>query len=151
MTLRRQARGIAIIAFGTALLHGGTLSAQVASITGPRRDRVAGDDRGVTERLAADLKALAAAQESYFASHQRYGRSLHRSGRSGVIVSPSAGVRLDLLYVTNRSWTARATHRALQRVSCVVYVGPVPKTRMPRTRGQRLAPTVEGMPICDTM
>ncbi|MBK6781205.1 MAG: hypothetical protein IPG75_16950 [Gemmatimonadetes bacterium] len=104
--------------------------------------------REILRTMAADLRNLVVAQESYFADHNRYGRTLSASDRSQVYIVPSARVSLTLTYVTTGTWAGRANHEWLQW-SCVIAVGAVAPSRIPRTAVNGIAPKQEGEPICD--
>ncbi|MBK8003903.1 MAG: hypothetical protein IPK12_08125 [Gemmatimonadetes bacterium] len=123
------------------------LAAQATSASGPvRRARAAPE--AVLRRLAAELRNLVVAQENYFAENGRYSELLTAAGGGAVLVTPSSGVTLNLTYVTRNSWAARATYEGM-RYSCVIIVGAVPASRIPRTRVERWEPTEEGVPVCD--
>ena len=124
-------------------------SAQVATINGPARGAAARDAAGAMSRMAADLRALIAGQDRWFVEHRRFARALRRTGEGGAAAAPSPGVKLELMYVTADSWTGRATHWAKPGKSCVVFVGQVPESRMPKTRAERLVPPREREPVCD--
>lgn len=123
--------------------------AQVAVITGAKSDPDSANAAGVIRRMSADLSMLARGQAAWYKSHDRYGKALRRTEGTGVVVDPSAGVRLELLYVTTKGWTARATHGVLKGKSCVVYGGDIPPSRMPKTTADRATPGRSGVPVCD--
>jgi len=98
--------------------------------------------------MASDLRNLVVAQENYFADNNRYGQTVSTTDRRQVYIVPSPGVTLTLTYVTINTWAGRANHEWL-RWSCVIAVGQVAPSRVPRTAVQGLSPKEEGSPICD--
>ena len=131
-----------------ALGISGGLGAQTSSVTGPPMQVSADIAELLLETMAADLRNLVVAQEQHFADNNRYGRTLSNSDRRQVYIVPSPGVTLTLTYVTMNSWAGRANHEWL-RLSCVIAVGDVPPSRIPRTAANGQAPKEEGHPICD--
>ncbi|MCC6317146.1 MAG: hypothetical protein IT361_05585 [Gemmatimonadaceae bacterium] len=123
--------------------------AQVATLHGASGGPAARDTTTARQHMTSALRALVEAQDAWFGNHERYGRALRRSGTGGVTVQPETGVTLELMYVTGRGWTGRATHRALPGRSCVVFVGQVPDSRMPVTRRDSARPSRERTPVCD--
>jgi hypothetical protein len=125
------------------------LWSQTSSVSGPPMTVSAEIARTLITTLTADLKKLVVAQESYFSNHNAYGKVLSSGNPQQVVIEPAPGVTLTLTYVTTNSWAGRATHEWLPGRSCVITVGAVPDSRIPRTTDQRLAPREEGRPICD--
>lgn len=123
--------------------------AQVSSVTGPPKALDPKVAAGLVADMSADLKALAAAQKRWFAEHDRYGERLSRTDARAVVLEPRPGVTVTLTYVTASSFAARATHDWLPGRSCVMTVGAVPPSRLPRTTAGRLEPTRDGEPVCD--
>ena len=124
------------------------VAAQATSSSGPPARGAPPAPEAVLRRLAAELRNLVVAQENYFAENGRYSELLTAAGGGAVLVTPSSGVTLSLTYVTRNSWAARATYEGM-RYSCVIIVGAVPPSRIPRTRVERWEPTEEGVPVCD--
>ncbi len=100
--------------------------------------------------MASDLRNLVTAQEAYFSDNNRYGQTLSSSDHRQVYIVPSPGVTLTLTYVTANTWAGRANHEWLKR-SCVITVGAVAPSRIPRTAVQRQTPKEEGHPVCDEL
>lgn len=139
---------LGLVVIGMAALAPGA-GAQVATLHGATTGEAARDTTAAMRRMTGALRALVGAQDEWMRAHKRYGRALRRSGNGGVIVAPEPGITLELMYVTAKGWTGRATHRALSGRSCVVFVGDVPETRWPRTRHDGHIPTRERTPACD--
>lgn len=137
-----------IAVLGLAALAPGA-GAQIATLHGATTGEAARDTTAAMRKMTAGLRALVAAQEDWFKAHDRYGRALRRSGNGGVIVAPEPGITLELMYVTTKGWTGRATHGAVAGRSCVVFVGDVPDSRRPRTRHDSVIPSRERTPACD--
>jgi hypothetical protein len=125
------------------------LRGQTSSVSGPPMAVSAEIARTLVASMTADLRNLVTAQEGYFANHNGYGKVLSSGNPQQVMIEPAPGVTLTLTYVTTNSWAGRATHEWLPGRSCVITVGAVPQSRIPRTTDQRLAPQEEGRPICD--
>ena len=133
-----------------ALGISGGLGAQTSSVAGPPMQVSADIATLLLESMAADLRNLVVAQEQHFADNNRYGRTLSSTDRRQVYIVPSPGVTLTMTYVTMNSWAGRANHEWL-RWSCVIVVGDVPPSRIPRTAVNGLPPKEEGRPICDVL
>src|SRR5574341_288317 len=63
--------------------------------------------RSVQSAIRADLRKLAAAQESYFYDHRVYGAGLQQLQGTGF--RPSPGVRLVVNEATQTGWSATAS------------------------------------------
>lgn len=125
------------------------LAAQTSSVSGPQM-AITPEVAGVLfASMAADLRNLVTAQESYFSDHNSYGRVLSSTNAGQVLIRPSPGVTLTLTYVTANSWTGRANHEWLGGSSCVIAVGTVAPSRIPRTATEGHVADAEGVPICD--
>jgi len=122
---------------------------QISSVKGPRMEVSPEIAAILYAGMVADLRALVVAQESYFADNNSYGRALSTSSRRQVYIRPRPGVTLALTYVTANTWAGRATHEWLPGRSCVITVGDVAPSRIPRTTQQGLEPREEGVPLCD--
>jgi hypothetical protein len=101
--------------------------------------------------MANDLRNLVTAQEAYFADYNRYGNVLSSSDRRAVFIQPSQGVTLTLTYATAAGWTGRASHDWIGGLSCVIWVGRVPPSKMITTRLNGLYGKEEAVPICDSV
>jgi Tfp pilus assembly protein PilE len=75
--------------------------------------------RSVQSVLKADLRKLAAAQESYFYDHHVYGADLEQLQGTGFRASP--GVRLWVNEATQTGWSAGASHPEWP-VGCFLFV-----------------------------
>lgn len=139
----------ALIALAAVALLARGAGAQVATINGVMTGPILDDTPGAFKLMRADLRQLVKAQEGWKAEHHEYGSALRRTGKGGVHLDPSPGVKIELLYVTRESWVGRATHRAVKGKSCVIIVGAVPDSRMPKTRKDSALPTRAGEPTCD--
>ena len=100
--MRRGPRGIVladlvILLVTLALL----LAVGVPELSAARR-------RSVQAVIRADLRKLAAAQESYFFDHRVYGADLEQLQGTGFRLSP--GVRLVVNEATQTGWSATAFH-----------------------------------------
>ena len=122
---------------------------QVATLHGETTGEAARDTSAAMRRMTGALRSLIGAQDDWAREHNRYGRALRRSGTGGVVVKPEPGITLELMYVTTKGWTGRATHRAMPGRSCVVFVGDIPVSRWPKTRHDGAIPTRERTPACD--
>ena len=125
------------------------LAAQTSSVSGPRMSITPEVARVLFASMAADLRNLVTAQENYFADHNSYGRVLSTTNSSQVVIRPSPGVTLTLTYVTANTWTGRANHEWLGKSSCVIAVGKVAASRIPRTATLGRVGDTEGSPVCD--
>ena len=94
------------------------------------------------EMMEYDLRALTMQQESWMHAHQAYATRLDM-----LHAVASAGVRLELLQPTERGWSARATHEAVEGASCVVFSGEV--ARVPATQRTARRPDLAGTIVCD--
>jgi hypothetical protein len=138
-----------ITLWSIVLVHPPGLGAQTSTVRGPPAQLTAEMAKQLLESMADDLRRLVTAQEQYFARNSRYGHALSNSDHNQVYIVPSPGVSLTLTYVTTGTWAARANHQWL-RWSCVIIIGPVAPTRIPKTTVGGFAPTEAGEPICDT-
>ena len=101
-----------------------------------------GRERRHYEALASEtLDKLVTAQEGFFYDSAHYARSL----QSLPTFQPPPGVRVSIVVAdTAHSWSGTATHDALSRRRCVVWVGRAPTT-LPETAR---APENETKPLC---
>lgn len=92
-------------------------------------------------RLRSDLRAVTIAEEAVVHNDGRYEPHLEK-----LSVTPSPGVRLELVRPTIDGWSAIATHPSLPGVSCVVFAGYVDSPPVTRKQGRRGA---AGEVVCD--
>ena len=91
--------------------------------------------------MRSDLRELTIMQETAFHNTGRYERTLDR-----LRVSPSDGVRVQLLTGNEEGWSAVATHPSLPGRTCVVYAGIVADQPRTHRAGRRAGP---GEIACD--
>lgn len=96
--------------------------------------------------LKGSLRALAAAQERYYAGHATYATSVEQLG-----LAREAGVRLTILGAGPMGWQAKATYEGQPGRSCVVFVGSLGAAEAPRTDGDHEMAGEEGVPLCDRL
>ena len=64
---------------------------------------------------------------------------------------PEPEVGVELIAASATGWQARATHRAQEGKSCVIFVGRIEGREAPRTEGDREMAGEDGVPLCDRM
>jgi hypothetical protein len=96
--------------------------------------------------LKSSLRTVVAAQDHYRASHPSFASSLEV-----LQVNPGADVKIQILGVTRNGWRAKATHRARPGRSCVVFVGLLSGSELPKTDGDGEVAGEERVPLCDRM
>jgi hypothetical protein len=96
--------------------------------------------------LKSSLRNLVAAQDRYRTTHPIFANSVE-----ALQVNPGADVKIQILGVTPGGWRAKATHRARPGRSCVVFVGPLGGSQLPRTDGDGEMAGEERVPLCDRM
>jgi hypothetical protein len=96
--------------------------------------------------LKSTLRNVVAAQDRYRASHPSFASSLQV-----LQVNPGADVKIQILGVTANGWRAKATHRARPGRSCVVFVGPLGISELPKTEADGEMAGEERVPRCDRM
>jgi hypothetical protein len=96
--------------------------------------------------LKSSLRNVVAAQDHYRASHPSFASSLE-----ALQVKPGADVKIQILGVTRSGWRAKATHRARPGRSCVVFVGLLSGSELPKTDGDGEVAGEERVPLCDRM
>jgi hypothetical protein len=106
--------------------------------------------------LKSQLRNLVVAQESYYADHGTYttdvsALGLYQRRSPGAPMTAADSIWVQVVQAGGRSWWGRASHRAFQGKSCVIYVGvmedfPAP----PATDGSKVKAQNEGEPVCDT-
>jgi hypothetical protein len=95
-------------------------------------------------QMRVDLRKLALAQTAYFGTQGTYSR---RVETLPLQFGWQRGVSVTLIHADQRSWTARATHVARPRTSCVMWYGRPP--RRPATAARQTVPQRAGVPACD--
>jgi hypothetical protein len=96
--------------------------------------------------LKSSLRTLVAAQDKYRVSHPIFAGTVE-----ALQLNTGADVKIKILGVTPNGWQAKATHRARPGRSCVVFVGPLSGTALPRTDGDGEVAGEERVPLCDRM
>lgn len=96
--------------------------------------------------LKSSLRNVVAAQDHYRASHPIFANSVEV-----LQVDAGADVKIQILGVTANGWRAKATHRARPGRSCVVFVGPLSGSDLPRTDADGEMAGEERVPLCDRM
>jgi hypothetical protein len=96
--------------------------------------------------LKSSLRAVVAAQDKYRVSHP-----LFASNVQALQLSPGPDVRIQIFSVTPNGWRAKATHRLRPGRSCVVFVGPLAASELPKTDGDGEVAGEERVPLCDRM
>ena len=96
--------------------------------------------------LKNSLRNVVAAQDKYRASHPTYAHSVEV-----LQVNSGADVKVQIMGVTATGWRAKATHKARPGRSCVVFVGPLRASELPKTDGDSEMAGEERVPLCDRM
>ena len=96
--------------------------------------------------LKNSLRTIVAAQDKYRASHPSFASTIE-----ALQLSPGGEVRIQILGVTANGWRAKATHRARPGRSCVVFVGVLAGSELPKTDGDGEVAGEERVPLCDRM
>ena len=96
--------------------------------------------------LKGSLRNVVAAQDKYRASHPVYASSME-----ALQLSAGTDVKIQILGVTPNGWRAKATHRARPGRSCVVFVGLLTGSELPKTDGDGEMAGEERVPLCDRM
>jgi len=110
----------------------------------PRRDTVPPRPPTTEEiltMLRSDLRAVTIAEEA----------AVHRTGEyetelEHLHLSPSDGVRLQLVSATSDGWSAIASHPSLPGLTCVVFAGDLATPPATAKEGRRGPP---GEVVCD--
>ena len=92
------------------------------------------------------LRNVVAAQDKYRASHPVFASSIE-----ALQLSAGADVKIQILGATPNGWRAKATHRARPGRSCVVFVGSLTGSELPKTDGDGEMAGEERVPLCDRM
>jgi hypothetical protein len=96
--------------------------------------------------LKNTLRNVVAAQDRYRASHPIFASTLEV-----LQVNPGGDVKIQILGVTANGWRAKATHKARPGRSCVVFVGPLSGSDLPKTDADGEMAGEERVPLCDRM
>jgi hypothetical protein len=96
--------------------------------------------------LKNSLRTVIAAQDKYRAVHPTYASTLE-----ALQLSSGAEVKIQILGVTPGGWRAKATHRSRPGRSCVVFVGVLTGSELPKTDGDGEMAGEERVPLCDRM
>ena len=96
--------------------------------------------------LKSSLRNVVAAQDKYRAFHPMFAGTVE-----ALELNPGADVKIQIQGVTPNGWRAKATHRARPGRSCVVFVGPLSGTELPRTDADGETAGEERVPLCDRM
>ena len=96
--------------------------------------------------LKSSLRNVVAAQDKYRASHPAFATTLE-----ALQLSQGDDVKIQILGVTANGWRAKATHRARPGRSCVVFVGVLTGSELPKTDGDGEMAGEERVPLCDRM
>ena len=89
--------------------------------------------RSLEGALRADLRRLAAAEDSYFFDHRVYSGDLSQLQAAGF--RPPPDVRVAVHEATVAGWSATATHAAVP-VQCALFVGRAAPVGAARTPGE---------------
>jgi hypothetical protein len=96
--------------------------------------------------LKSSLRNVVAAQDKYRTSHPVFASTLE-----ALQLNPGADVKIQILGVTAGGWRAKATHKSRPGRSCVVFVGQLTGSELPRTDGDGEMAGEERVPFCDRM
>jgi hypothetical protein len=96
--------------------------------------------------LKNSLRNVVAAQDKYRVSHPAFASTIE-----ALQVNPGPDVKIQIVGVTPNGWRAKATHRARSGRSCVVFVGALVASELPKTDGDGEMAGEERVPLCDRM
>jgi hypothetical protein len=96
--------------------------------------------------LKNSLRNVVAAQDKYRVSHPAFASTIE-----ALQVNPGPDVKIQIVGVTPNGWRAKATHRARSGRSCVVFVGTLAASELPKTDGDGEMAGEERVPLCDRM
>jgi hypothetical protein len=96
--------------------------------------------------LKNSLRNVVAAQDKYRVSHPAFASTIE-----ALQVNPGPDVKIQIVGVTPNGWRAKATHRARPGRSCVVFVGTLAASELPKTDGDGEMAGEERVPLCDRM
>ena len=92
------------------------------------------------------LRNVVAEQDKYRTTHPIFASSVE-----ALQVQAGTDVKLQILGATASGWRAKATHRARPGRSCVIFVGLVSGSELPKTDGDGEMAGEERVPLCDRM
>ena len=78
-------------------------------------------ERAYRSSMMSDLKAVASAQELYYAVYMHYGTVADLTS-----YNPTPGVTMAIPYADNRGFVAVAGHAGAPTIQCAYYTGEVP-------------------------
>ena len=96
--------------------------------------------------LKSTLRSVVSAQDKYRVTHPVFASTLE-----ALQLNPGAEVKIQILSATPSGWRAKATHRARPGKSCVVFVGLLAGSELPRTDNDGEMAGEERVPLCDRM
>jgi hypothetical protein len=96
--------------------------------------------------LKNSLRNVVAAQDKYRVAHPAFASTIE-----ALQVDPGPDVKIQIVGVTPNGWRAKATHRARPGRSCVVFVGTLAASELPKTDGDGEMAGEERVPLCDRM
>jgi hypothetical protein len=96
--------------------------------------------------LKNSLRNVVAAQDKYRASHPAFASTIE-----ALQVNPGPDVKIQIVGMTPNGWRAKATHQARPGRSCVVFVGTLAASELPKTDGDGEMAGEERVPLCDRM
>ena len=96
--------------------------------------------------LKNSLRNVVAAQDKYRTSHPVFASTVE-----ALEIDPGPDVKIQFVGVTPNGWRAKATHRARPGRSCVVFVGTLAVSELPKTEGDGEMAGEERVPLCDRM
>jgi hypothetical protein len=115
-------------------------------VTGAAQDASAAWQSTPASILKSALRNVVAAQDRYRASHPSFAKSVE-----ALQLNPGADVKIQILGVTANGWRAKASHKARPGRSCVVFVGPLGLSELPKTEADGEMAGEERVPRCDRM
>lgn len=102
--------------------------------------------------MKATLRNLVAAQEGYWLEHGSFTTDVSALGMHVRGAERRDSATVWVLFAGGRGWSAVATHSALPKKSCVIFVGDAADLpRLPRTAGKGKKAEQEGTPMCDPL
>ncbi len=96
--------------------------------------------------LKNSLRNVVAAQDKYRASHPAFASTIE-----ALQVNPGPYVNIQIVGMTPNVWRAKPPHRARPGRSCVVFVGTLAASELPKTDGDGEMAGEERVPLCDRM
>ena len=92
------------------------------------------------------LRNVVAAQDKYRGSHPVFASTIE-----ALQLSAGTEVKIQIFGATTNGWRAKATHQARPGRSCVVFVGLLTGSELPKTDGDGEMAGEERVPLCDRM